>query len=142
MDDIVLLGADADVDRGGQPAPGRLWHRGAHRRATPLPRKVDVDVGRVHYNRWVYVGGTGPDIARAYSDVPVRSALKPGGRAWFVGAGGPMGRMHVQRAIQVADGPGTDRLHRRQRPAPGRPVRQLCAPRPRPRASSSSASTR
>jgi threonine dehydrogenase-like Zn-dependent dehydrogenase len=51
------------------------------------------------------VGGPGPDIARAYSDVPVRSALKPGGRAWFVGAGGPMGRMHVQHAIQIADGP-------------------------------------
>jgi L-sorbose 1-phosphate reductase len=52
-------------------------------------------------------GGKGPDIARAYSDIPVRSTLKPGGRSWFVGAGGPMGRMHVQRAIQVAEGPGT-----------------------------------
>ncbi|MCX7671898.1 MAG: alcohol dehydrogenase, partial [Anaerolineae bacterium] len=71
----------------------------------PLPRKVRVDIGRIHYNRWVYVGGRGPDIAKAYSAVPVRSALKPGGRAWFVGAGGPMGRMHVQRALQVADGP-------------------------------------
>ncbi len=71
----------------------------------PLARKVNVDVGRVHYNRWVYVGGTGPDVARAYSDVPVRSTLKRGGCAWFVGAGGPMGRMHVQRAIQVPDGP-------------------------------------
>ncbi len=64
-----------------------------------------MDVGRVHYNRWVYVGGTDPDIARAYADLPVRSALKQGGRAWFIGAGGPMGRMHVQRAIQVAGGP-------------------------------------
>jgi threonine dehydrogenase-like Zn-dependent dehydrogenase len=61
----------------------------------------------VHYNRWVYVGGPGPDIARVYNDVPVRSSLKPGGRAWFVGAGGPMGRMHVQRAIQLAEGPST-----------------------------------
>ena len=66
-----------------------------------------MDVGRVHYNRWVYVGGHGPDIAGAYADVPVRSTLKPGGRAWFVGAGGPMGRMHVQRAIQMPDGPAT-----------------------------------
>ncbi len=71
----------------------------------PLPRKVKVDIGRIHYNRWVYVGGRGPDIAKAYSSVPVRSALKPGGKAWFIGAGGPMGRMHVQRALQVADGP-------------------------------------
>jgi threonine dehydrogenase-like Zn-dependent dehydrogenase len=39
--------------------------------------------------------------------MPVRSTLKPGGAAWFVGAGGPMGRMHVQRAIQIADHPAT-----------------------------------
>jgi threonine dehydrogenase-like Zn-dependent dehydrogenase len=61
----------------------------------------------VHYNRWVYVGGRGPDIARAYSDVPVRSSLRPEGRAWFVGAGGPMGRMHVQRALQSHESPRT-----------------------------------
>ncbi len=71
----------------------------------PLSRKVNVDVGRVHYNRWVYVGTQSRDVARAYADTPVRSALKPGGRALFVGAGGPMGRMHVQRAIEVAGAP-------------------------------------
>lgn len=106
VDDIVLLGADPDLIEAVSP---RLAHFGimALIADAPLPRKVEVDVGRVHYNRWVYVGGPGPDIARAYSDVPVRSTLKPGGRAWFVGAGGPMGRMHVQRAIQLTDGPST-----------------------------------
>lgn len=72
----------------------------------PLERKVQTDIGRVHYNRWVYVGGTSPDIARAYSDLPVRANLRPGGATWFVGAGGPMGRMHVQRAIQAPGAPG------------------------------------
>lgn len=72
-----------------------------------LTRPVSIDVGRIHYNRWVYVASTSPDVARAYSDVPVRSALRKGGRAWFVGAGGPMGRMHVQRAVQLTDGPST-----------------------------------
>ena len=28
------------------------------------------------------------------------SDLLPGGMAWFIGAGGPMGQMHVQRAVQ------------------------------------------
>jgi D-arabinose 1-dehydrogenase-like Zn-dependent alcohol dehydrogenase len=104
VDDIVLLGADADLIEAVSP---RLADFGvlAIVADRPLERQVEVDMGRVHYNRWVYVGGSGPDIAHTYSDVPVRSSLKPGGRAWFVGAGGPMGRMHVQRAIQVADGP-------------------------------------
>jgi D-arabinose 1-dehydrogenase-like Zn-dependent alcohol dehydrogenase len=106
VDDILLLGADPGILETVSP---RLANFGilAVIDDRPLPRKVQIDIGRVHYNRWVYVGGPGPDIARAYRDVPVRSILKPGGRAWFVGAGGPMGRMHVQRAIQVHDGPAT-----------------------------------
>jgi threonine dehydrogenase-like Zn-dependent dehydrogenase len=106
VDDIVLLGADAGLLEAVSP---RLANYGvlAVIADEPFDRPVEVDIGRVHYNRWLYVGGCGPDVARAYSDVPVRSSLKPGGRAWFVGAGGPMGRMHVQRAIQVADGPAT-----------------------------------
>jgi threonine dehydrogenase-like Zn-dependent dehydrogenase len=106
VDDIVLLGADPDLIEAVSP---RLAYLGvvAIIADVPLSRKVEVDVGRVHYNRWVYVGSSGPDIARAYSDVPVRPELKPGGRAWFVGAGGPMGQMHVQRAIEAPDGPKT-----------------------------------
>lgn len=70
-----------------------------------LGRAVRIDVGRVHYNRWLHVGGPGPDIAALYDRVPVRSALKKGGRALFVGAGGPMGRMHVQHAVEASDPP-------------------------------------
>ncbi len=105
-EDIVLLGADADLVEQVSPYLaqfGILAVVSEH----PMPRRVNLDAGRIHYNRWLYVGGPGPDIAAAYSDVPARAALKPGGRAWFVGAGGPMGRMHVQRAIQVANGPAT-----------------------------------
>jgi threonine dehydrogenase-like Zn-dependent dehydrogenase len=106
VDDIILLGADADVIETVSPYLANLGIF-ALVAEEPLPRKVAVDVGRIHYNRWVYVGAPDPDIAAAYSHVPVRSTLKPAGRAWFVGAGGPMGRMHVQRAIQLAQGPST-----------------------------------
>ncbi len=97
VDDIVLLSADAGVIETVSPwlADFGVLAIVANE---PLARQVSVDIGRVHYNRWVYVGGRGPDIARAYSDVPVRSTLKPGG---------PMGRMHVQRAIQLANGPAS-----------------------------------
>jgi L-sorbose 1-phosphate reductase len=106
VDDIVVLGADAELIETVSP---RLAMHGvcAILADKPLDRKVRADVGRIHYNRWVYVGGQSPDIARAYADIPVRSTLKPGGRAWFIGAGGPMGHMHVQRAIQIAGHPAT-----------------------------------
>lgn len=103
-DDIILLDPDADLIELVSPHLAQFGVV-ALMVETPLLRKVAVDMGRIHYHRWTYVGSTGLDIARAYSDVPVRSTLKPGGRTWFVGAGGPIGRMHVQRAIQVANGP-------------------------------------
>jgi L-sorbose 1-phosphate reductase len=106
VDDIIVLGADPEVIETAslRLAPHAIL---AIMDDQPLSRKVQVDVGRIHYNRWVYIGGPDADIAKAYSDCPVRSTLKPAGRAWFVGAGGPMGRMHVQRAIQIADSPAT-----------------------------------
>lgn len=106
VDDIIILGSDPDMIEAVSPVLADYGVVAVIAEDAP-ERQVEIDMGRVHYNRWVYVGGTDPDIARAYSDVPVRSTLKPGGRAWFVGAGGPMGRMHVQRAIQVANGPTT-----------------------------------
>lgn len=106
VDDIIVLGADPLAVEAASP---HLANFGilAVLADEPFPRKLAIDLGRVHYNRWVYVGTTSLDVARAYADVPVRATLRPGGKAWFVGAGGPMGRMHVQRAIQIADGPAT-----------------------------------
>jgi threonine dehydrogenase-like Zn-dependent dehydrogenase len=97
VDDIVLLGTDADLIEKVSPRLDQLGIL-AILADRLLTRKVNVDVGRVHYQRWLYVGSRGADVAAAYTP-PVRSNLKGGGRAWFVGAGGPMGRMHVQRAI-------------------------------------------
>lgn len=104
FDDIIILGPDPDIIEAASP---RLADFGiaAIIAAEPLSRPVQVDVGRIHYNRWTYVGGPGQDIARAYSDYPIPAELKAGGKAWFVGAGGPMGQMHVQRAVQMANPP-------------------------------------
>jgi D-arabinose 1-dehydrogenase-like Zn-dependent alcohol dehydrogenase len=106
VDDLVILGADASVIETASPY---LANHGicAILSETPLPRNINTDVGRIHYNRWVYIGTTSTDVASAYASVPVRSTLKAGGKSWFVGAGGPMGRMHVQRAIQIHHGPAT-----------------------------------
>lgn len=104
VDDIVLLGANADLIEQASPHLGQFGVM-AILAEKPLERKVNVDVGRIHYHRWVYVGTTKSDVAAAYHDQPVRSNLKPGGRAWIVGAGGPMGRMHVQRAIEFNNPP-------------------------------------
>lgn len=72
---------------------------------TALDGLVDTDVGRLHYDYTAYLGGQGPDIAASYGDARNRCELRSKGTTVFVGAGGPMGLMHVQRAIQQPDGP-------------------------------------
>ena len=105
-DDIVVLGADPDIVEKVSPHLNQFGVL-ALMAQEAMPRKVSVDIGRIHYHRWLYVGSTGLDIARAYSGSPVVANLKPGGKALFVGAGGPMGRMHVQRAVDFNNPPAT-----------------------------------
>jgi len=70
-----------------------------------LDGKPLIDAGRIHYHYTTYIGNTGPDIAESYGEKRNRAELRPGGTAMFVGAGGPMGQMHVQRAIELENGP-------------------------------------
>jgi L-sorbose 1-phosphate reductase len=106
VDDIILLGGDAGLIEQVSPHLAQFGVL-AIMADTQLDRPVNVDVGRIHYQRWLYVGSRSLDISQAYSDQPVRANLRPGGWAWFVGAGGPMGRMHVQRAIEFSNPPAT-----------------------------------
>jgi threonine dehydrogenase-like Zn-dependent dehydrogenase len=104
FDDILLLDPDAEtVD-----AAARQLARGgvlAIARPDPLSRPIAMDLGRLHYDNIVYVGTTGLDLDAAYQGTPVRAPLQPGGTAWIAGAGGAMGRMHVQRALESIQPP-------------------------------------
>lgn len=72
---------------------------------TPLDGDVQADAGRLHYDYIAFLGNRGPDIAGSYGEERNRCELKPGGSSVFIGAGGPMGQMHVQRALEMANGP-------------------------------------
>ncbi|GMW00312.1 MAG: hypothetical protein AMXMBFR84_14500 [Candidatus Hydrogenedentota bacterium] len=64
---------------------------------------ASLDIGRIHYEGLRFYGG-GENEAEI-EKVNSRQDLLPGGRALFIGAGGPMGQMHVQRSIEIANGP-------------------------------------
>jgi L-sorbose 1-phosphate reductase len=61
----------------------------------PLTRPVAVDVGRVHYDGHAYVGPKDNQ----------RNEILGGGVSWFIGAAGPMGMMHAQRALALPKPP-------------------------------------
>jgi len=101
FDDIVILGA---------PSPDQLT-----RIASALGRRgilnlvcdqlmdkpVLIDVGRIHYEQQLYVGAKSmTEAGEAYTSNQ-RQDLRPDGVAWFVGAGGPLGQMHLERAIML-----------------------------------------
>jgi threonine dehydrogenase-like Zn-dependent dehydrogenase len=118
FDDILVLDGGADDIDAAAPmlAKGGVL---AIVRETPMTRPIHMDMGRVHYDHIVYVGTTGLNLDAAYQQTPVRPELRPQGTMWILGAGGPMGRMHLQRAIQsmhppskiVATNRGPDRLN-------------------------------
>lgn len=70
----------------------------------PIDRATQIDVGRVHYDYIDYVGTDSLTVSDAYTKSR-DSEMKPNGSAWFIGAAGPMGQMHVQRCVLKKDGP-------------------------------------
>ena len=102
LDDLVLLGADAALYELLEPlaAKGAVLNLVG---AQALSGPAQVDVGRLHYDHLSLVGTSAPLIASAYT--PIRTELRAGGYAAFLGAAGPMGQMHVQRALQAREGP-------------------------------------
>ena len=66
--------------------------------------ELPVDVGKVHYRKLALVGSTIGNVAASYSS-NLRESIVPGGRTWFVGGAGPMGQMHVIKAVMDEQGP-------------------------------------
>jgi len=106
FDDIILLdGEPQDVAAVNERMkPGAVL---ALMNDKPMSGPIEIDLGRLHYDEIVTVGTVSRNIADAYTATPVRSELKQDGIAWIMGAGGPMGRMHLQRAIESQQGPKT-----------------------------------
>ncbi|MYA75300.1 MAG: zinc-binding dehydrogenase [Acidimicrobiaceae bacterium] len=107
FDDIILLDprSAAQVTEAARQIAfrGTLNLVGQH----SLDDLPQIDFGRLHYDYTAYVGTKGPDVTAAYGEARNRCDLRPGGTAVFIGAGGPMGQMHIQRAIESDNGPAT-----------------------------------
>jgi len=62
-------------------------------------RNVVTAVGRIHYGGIRIIGTTGSDPAESIQAIPATDEIRPGDRINVIGAGGPMGMMHVIRNI-------------------------------------------
>jgi threonine dehydrogenase-like Zn-dependent dehydrogenase len=82
--------------------PGGLINLVGSRR---LDKKVRLDPQRIHYHFVALVGNSSLDIAASYGEGRNRSDLLEDGTALILGGGGPMGQMHIQRALKKKQGP-------------------------------------
>lgn len=64
-----------------------------------LGRPCTIGIGRLHYGGCRWVGTDGEDPVDGYAWIPETGELRQGERMLVVGAGGPMGQMHVLRAL-------------------------------------------
>ncbi len=62
-------------------------------------RDVVTAVGRIHYGRIRIIGTTGSDPADSMEVIPQTDEIREGDKINVIGAGGPMGMMHVIRNI-------------------------------------------
>ena len=99
FDDIIYFGADPAMIERLQALLGLKGVIDIVLGGEQLGRPVEVDVGRVHYDLTRWVGSTGDSAAEGYARVPATGELRPGERVGVIGAAGPMGFMHVVRAL-------------------------------------------
>ena len=102
FDDVILLGPHGARSIAAAMALTAAGGALILASAEPLPEPAAVDVGRLHYDRILLGGTAGPDVAAGYR--PPACELKAGGVLWVIGGAGPMGHMHIQRALQLESG--------------------------------------
>ena len=104
-DDVLYFGSNAYVVEGLFPKIAANGLLNIILNGKRFERPVVTMVGRVHYGGIRIIGTTGSNPAEPMKYIPKTGEIRRGDRVHVVGAGGPMGMMHVIRDIcQGVDG--------------------------------------
>ncbi len=98
-DDVVYFGSNARIAEGLFPKIAANGLLNIVLDGKRFERPVVTMVGRVHYGGIRIIGTTGSNPAESMKYIPKTGEIRPGDRVHVVGAGGPMGMMHVIRNI-------------------------------------------
>ena len=98
-DDVVYFGSDATTVEALFPKVATKGLLNIVLCGGKFGRDVVTTVGRVHYGGIRIVGTTGSNPSESMQVIPETDEIRPGDRINVIGAGGPMGMMHVIRNI-------------------------------------------
>jgi len=98
-DDVIYFGSDADTVEAlfAKVAAGGILNIVLC--GGKFGRDVVTAVGRIHYGRIRIVGTKGSDPTDSMQIIPQTDEIRQGDKINIIGAGGPMGTMHVIRNI-------------------------------------------
>jgi threonine dehydrogenase-like Zn-dependent dehydrogenase len=99
FDDIIYFGSQPDTAQALMPkvAPQGLLNLVLS--GSKFHQPVITEVGRVHYGGIRIIGTTGSNPADSFNRIPSTGEIRPHDKINVIGAGGPMGVMHVIRNI-------------------------------------------
>jgi L-sorbose 1-phosphate reductase len=99
FDDVIYFGSDrATIEiLNDKLAPGGIINLVLC--GQRIGELASVGVGRVHYGGTRWIGTTGHDARESYNNIPPNGEVRAHDRVLVVGAGGPMGQMHVIRDV-------------------------------------------
>jgi threonine dehydrogenase-like Zn-dependent dehydrogenase len=100
-DDVVYFGARAEAVEAAVPkiAPAGLLN--VVRCGARFRRDVALPLGRAHYSGVRIAGTPGADPAESFGVIPESGEVLAGDTIDIIGAGGPMGVMHVVRTLSL-----------------------------------------
>ncbi|MCK5564969.1 MAG: alcohol dehydrogenase, partial [Planctomycetes bacterium] len=99
FDDVIYYGSDAATVMNLFPKVGAGGLLNIVQCGGKFGTEVESQIGRVHYGGIRVIGTTGSDPAESMQYIPVSGEIRKGDKIDVVGAGGPMGVMHVIRNI-------------------------------------------
>jgi threonine dehydrogenase-like Zn-dependent dehydrogenase len=99
FDDIVYFGTTPETIEALASKPGDRCIVNIVTGGKQIGRPVQIGIGRVHYGQHRWIGTTGDSAADSYRTIPVNGEIQDGDRCLVIGAGGPMGQMHIIRDV-------------------------------------------
>ncbi len=100
-DDVLYFGARAETVERLMPKVAPQGLLNVVLCGGRFSRRVAVPAGRAHYAGVRVAGTSGTDPRQSLARIPESAEVGPGDRVDIVGAGGPMGAMHVLRILSL-----------------------------------------
>ncbi len=99
FDDVLYVGANRTSVEALFSVIGKNGLINIVQKGGTFGERVRTPLGLVHYGGIRITGTAGGDLKRGITRIPITGEIRPGERIHIVGAGGPMGVMHVIRDL-------------------------------------------